>query len=54
MTFANTSACLMKARARWNSPERARCVTSPEMATTSKDRVAISASIASYCSGTAG
>ena len=54
MTLPNASACLMKARARWNSPERARCVTSPEMATTSKVPFAIIASIASYCSGTAG
>src|SRR6476661_3886089 len=54
MTLLVRSACRMKARARWNSPDRARCVRSPEMATTSKRRSAISASIASYCAGTAG
>src|SRR6476661_10535246 len=54
MTLLVRSACRMKARARWNSPDRARCVTSPEMATTSYRRSAISDSMASYCAGTAG
>jgi hypothetical protein len=54
MTWLYASACLMNARARWNSPERARWVRSPEIATTSYFRASISASIASYCAGTAG
>src|SRR5689334_6434082 len=44
----------MNDRARWNSPVRCRCVRSPEITTTSYCRSWISASIASYCSGTAG
>src|SRR5215207_11625726 len=54
MTLLTFSACLMNTRARWNSPARARCERSPEIATTSKRRSARSASIASNCSGTAG
>ena len=36
--LAHRSAWRMNARARWNSPERARCDRSPEMATTSYRR----------------
>ena len=44
----------MNACARWNSPERARCERSPEIATTSNRRSWMIVSIASICSGTVG